>query len=225
MNLDKLKNLSKEQKQQLVLAVMVGCGLIYSLWQFGLQPILREQAKTATKIESLQEQQRKEKLLLNARQSTEQKYRELRDEIRQVMVEKLPPYENAMSWATELIGSAAAAAGMQEADLAINERGRGSELIRTSGRDAGPALLKVFRVGVDFTADYHTLGRFVAAIEKENPYAHVGQLTVKSRKRGGQFNLEVSLECVFPRFSRQAFPETAHPDAPLPAPPSAGNDE
>ncbi len=225
MNFDKLNNLSKEQKQQLVLAVMVGGGLIYALWQFGLQPILREQEKTETRIEALQEQQRKEKLLLNSRQSTEKKYRELRDEIRQVMAEKLPPYENAMSWATQLIGAAAASAGMREAELAISERGRGSDLIRTSGRKAPPALLKVFRVGVDFSADYHTLVRFVAAIEKENPYAHVGELTVKSRKRDDGFSLNVSLECVFPQFSLQAFPETAHPDAPLPVPPSAGADE
>lgn len=225
MNLDKIKNLNKEQKQQLVLVVMLVGGLLYALWEFGVYPILREKEKTEAKIQALQDQQRREQLLLNKAESTSKNYREMRDEIRRVMTEDLPPYDNAMSWATELLGTAAASAGMRETDLAISERSSGVPLVRTTAREAPPPLLNIFQVGVNFSADYHTLGKFIAAVERENPYVHVGLLTVKSQMRANQYSLEITLECAFPRFSQEAFPETVHPDAPLPAPPSPTDEE
>lgn len=220
MNLDKLKNLSKEQKQQIVLAAMLAVGVVYAMWQFGLQPIMLEQKRTEQKIESLQERRRKEMLLLNAQETTAVEYRKTRDSMRDLMTQNLPPYDNAMGWATELIGTAAAAAGIQETDLAINERGSSAELIGATGQNAPPPLVIEYRVGVEFFANYHTLGRFIAAIERDNPCAHVGLLTVESQTQRDTLGLEVKLECVFPRFSREAFPETADPDAPRPVPPT-----
>lgn len=220
MNFDKLKNLSNEQKQQLVLIAMVIGGLLFASYEFGLKPIRQEKKDTLAEIETMKTQLRREQLLLNAKESTAKDYRKTRDEIRYVMSEQLPPYENALSWATRVINESAANVGIKETNLAISEQGRsGTPLILTKGRDAKPGMLNVFRVAINFSAGYHTLGRFIAAIERNNPYVHLGMLSITPQSRGDEHTLEVKMDCVFPRFSPKAFPTSAHPDEPLPVPP------
>lgn len=220
MNFDKIKNLSTEQKQQLALVVMVAGGLLYAAYEFGLKPIRQEKQDIMAEIQTLKDRFQSEKRLLNTKEATAKEYRATRDEISDVMSEQLPPYENMLSWATRVINEAAANVGIKETNLAISEQGRrGAPLILTKGRDTPPRMLNVFRVGVDFSADYHTLGRFIAAIERNNPHAHLGLLTMSPQTRGDTPTLEVRLECVFPQYSREAFPASAHPEEPLPVPP------
>ena len=224
MNFDKLKNLSTEQKQQLVVLVVFIGGLLYAAFEFGLKPIRQEKQAIVSEIETLQNQLQRGRRLLNTKEATAKDYRKTRDEIRTVMSERLPPYENALSWATGEINKAARNVDIEETDLAISDRGGGTPFIRTKGRDAKPGILNVFRVGVDFSASYHTLGRFIAAIESNNPYVHVSLLTISGKSRGDDPRLNVTLECVFPQFARDVFPPSAHPDEPLPMPPSDDNE-
>ncbi|MFW5893768.1 MAG: hypothetical protein ACOCUY_01370 [Verrucomicrobiota bacterium] len=225
MNFDKINNLSNKQKQQLMLTVIVIGGLLYASYEFGIKPIRQQKQETLAEIEAMETQLGREQQLLNTKESTAKDYRKTRDEIRQVMSEHIAPYENALSWATRVINDAAANVGIKETNLAISEQGRsGTPLIHTKGRDEKPELLNVFRVGVSFSADYHTLGRFIAAIERNNPHVHLGMLSIDSQARRDDHRLEVKIDCVFPRFSRKVFPITAHPDEPLPVPPSTDNE-
>lgn len=226
----KFSELNKGQKQKLILGVLLACGGVYALWNFGVQPIITSQKRDQQRIESLKTERRKEQLLLASGGRTDKEYRQLRDSLHNIIVEYLPPHQNAIAWAAEIIGAAATESGIPESALAIQGSDSGKPFVSSPGKrekNAVPPLLEQYTVSVTVKTPYHRLGRFVAALEERIPYVVFGEFSISPKKgeEGPGTPVEVSLECIFPRFNRTALPESAMPDAPKPVIPSVASEK
>ncbi len=205
--------LSKEDAQKLLVGVMIAVGILIAFWQLAWKPL---GAKIATRKKELAEVQKtyeEAKCLTDVADKIATQYEAIRTRLGQLMEAQLPPPVNATAWASDLFMQTAVSNRKGVTIISIGDRG----VQRLQHRKNTPApLFEECLFQVTLTASYHDFGRFLAQLEKNNPFFRVESLSLAPTQSPAEHLLAINMSCAFPRLTLEGFPPEERPDAESP---------
>ena len=171
----KFEELSKEQKQKLVLAVMAVAALLYVLYQFVVMPGISRMGKAKDELAALQSEMEKVGHALSSgtrlRADLETSVNELKNSNAKFIV----PADNPLAWAIERVYDSANPLNVEIESV--------SPLISSSPWDRSAEAARLFNpytVKVVTRCGYFTLGELIRALETSNPYLCVSDLRIRA---------------------------------------------
>ena len=201
--------LNKEDSQTILVGVLFGLMITVALWFLAIKPMGAKRKKLETENAALQQEVRTSRQLEQMSDTIEQRYRETRRTLRRAMKEDLPPPANATAWASDVFMAAAVPETIRMELLGINESG--TVRIRAD-RDEPPPLFEDCLFQTEIRAGYHDVGRFLAKVERDNPFARVDGIEMRADPQEDG-RLLVTLTCAFPRLTADGFPPEERPSA------------
>lgn len=208
------RQLSKDELQKVLLAVMLGVGVLLCFWQFGVKRAGEERKKVEKNILATQQDLEENKRLVSVAAAKQALYDEARTKLSSIMASHIPPQENATAWANDLF--IRHVKGLRLDLQAINENGIDRLPVSSGNRNAPPPLFEDYMIQVGMLGGYHDVGRFLAALETDNSYFRVDSLELRRESAKLENALGVTVVCAFPRLTEEAFPPEERPDAERP---------
>ena len=185
--------LTKEQKQNIMLGLLLMGGLLYCVWMFGISPLVAEEVTLKAEMKELEAKLITVTGLKKAESSIDKSLAEHKARLNQFL-SKMPPRTNPMVWTGTLIRNLCAKVGIP----ADKRTAKGIAL--GSGKKKSKSYFEKYNVTVNLTCSYHKLGEFLAALESEVPFAHVRSLTL-GRSKDFPDEIIATVVCGFPQLS------------------------
>ncbi len=178
-----LKSLSKEQQQKYALLLIIGVAALFALKQFVISPLLAGHRTAKEELAGLESKLAQAEATIKR---DEELTRALAESSRQLQVaarDLIPSPENALAWATKTIYAQARTIGLDVesvSDLEVDVNG-------FMAKDQDKRAFKPYGVRVVTQCSFAELGRFIQALEADNPHLSVsgfaitGQATTPER--------------------------------------------
>ena len=167
---------NKEQKQKIVLAVLLGVIALFAGIQFGIKPYLASRARAHEEYELLKMKVEQAGEVLKNENSLIEQLSQASGQVSRAANELLPAPENPLSWARKLIAGCARSAGVSY------------EAIGESDVDVSPWIdrsqvrrqFKPYAIRVTLECSYDQLRRFIQALEEADPFVNVASLAISA---------------------------------------------
>jgi hypothetical protein len=205
----------REQLQRLAAGAFGGVLAAAAFVVFALQPMWGRMGELDRQIAAQDRVEQDLTRLMQGAEGTARRYEATRSALLDIMNRQMPPDGNPMAWATEVMRQAAGTAGIAEENRQLSEISSGSvPASGLSSRVTKAPLLSLYEVRIDLLCGYHRLGFVLASLERQLPYMALRRLSVQPGTDSA--TLRVSMNCSFPRFTREGFPPESRPDAEQP---------
>lgn len=192
-----LSNLSKEQKQLIVLGLIVGATLLYAGFRFGLQPMAAQWHSKRTELATMEGDLRKARRLIASRGHLETTLAESREQLRTAAEQYVPNQENPLSWATQKIYFQARSVGV---DIeAVSEVGSATALRGLV--DGGARHFASYAVRIVTACSYQKTKEFVRALQDSNPYLCVAGFHIGARSDAPELHT-VTIDVEWPAWGK-----------------------
>jgi hypothetical protein len=188
----KKKELTKEQKQNLILAVLlavVGLAVIKVLVFDHMGTRLAAARKT---IADLEKKVRDAEVQTKNAVRTQTRLKELTQELVKRNDEALPLVGNEFAWAARQVYNAGRELG--RSDLEVREHGRTSSDGRFVAKVSNGPYFQTYAVKVTFKAGYFEIADLLALITQGNPCVTVSRLTVQASTNPEQHTVDLLLQ-------------------------------
>ena len=172
-----LRNLTKKQKQQAVLAGIVVLVVLVVAVNFVLRPIKKKWTSSRDEFEDLSEKFSVANTLLKQEVELRDSLETMRGELGHAFRECIPDPDNSLSWVTQRVSQYARKAGVNIQSVSASASssspfGRSAEGERTFG---------MFAVNIMIECGYEHLLNFIREIETLNPYLCVSGLIISGQ--------------------------------------------
>ncbi|NOY81887.1 MAG: hypothetical protein GXP31_12900 [Kiritimatiellaeota bacterium] len=205
--------ISKEDAQKLLVGAMIAVGILVAFWQFAWKPLGTKIAARKKELAEVRKTYEEAKRLTDVADEIATRYEAVRTRLGQLMKAQLPPPVNATAWASDLFMQTAVSNRKGVTIISIGDRG----VQRLQHRkNTPPPLFEECLFQVTLTAGYHDFGRFLAQLEKNNPFFRVESLSLSRAPSKEEHLLAVNMSCAFPRLTLEGFPPEERPDAESP---------
>jgi len=154
-----VKNLSKEAKQKLILAGIVGLFLLYVAINMGLSPLVERVKELRTQEAELEQKLSGARRIVKNERNYQSEIKSLGEKLNQITLTELPPQDGPLSWVSGRLNTAARQAGV------TLDRVQGAN--NTSGGKG--SAFRGYGVQVTLKASYFDLMHFLQAVERANP--------------------------------------------------------
>ncbi len=167
--------MTKEQKQKVILAGIVGLAVLYALKQFALTPLLESRGKLNDEFEAM-----KSKLMLangaiKNEGETRRRLAETQAQLMKAQSDLLPSADNALSWATKTIYHAARSVGLDLESVSETETDR----TNFTAKDQVKRAFKPYAVRMSVECGYPQLIELIKSLEDANPYLCVTGIQIQ----------------------------------------------
>ena len=169
-----LKDLSKEQKQYLILGV-VGAVVVLGAIVFGVKFSLSSIGVARVELQDLTDKIERADRSLSKNQRNETALFETISKLK-AYLEKIPPDQNYYSWATEVIYGTARTAHL-EID-AINESGMGNPRRNAKGKSA--VSVESYSLRIIAHGRYENIKRFLLEMSRKHPMVRITGLEIST---------------------------------------------
>ncbi len=221
MSMGPKKGISKETVQRLAIALVTGATLLTGSCMFIIGPLGEEEARLAGETGKQREQLDANRKLLKMESKTNAEYEANRRFLSATMIEQMPPYINAMAWTTNYLRD------VTDKHSSLRPGGKSEAGILVPPATGAVPLFEEYVFQVEVTGRYRDIGRFVAALEMENPILRIEGVDI-SRLPGDNVpgkpssELRAVVRAAFQRFNKTCFKPEDWPDAPMPRPAGGG---
>ena len=207
---------SKEDIQKYILGAMIALGVLVGFWLFVWKPLGVRIVAREKKLAEVKKTYDTAKALTDAAPKVATQYEIARTRLGNIMKAQLPPPVNPTAWVSDLFMQTTMNNRRRVNIVSIGSRG----VQRLPHRRNTPApLFEECLFNVSIMASYHDFGRFLAQLEKNNPFFRVDSLSLvraTSASSNGEHNLTINMSCAFPRLTEEGFPLEERPDAESP---------
>jgi hypothetical protein len=181
MNFTSLTNLTKDQRQYLVLGGVVAIILIV-LIVFGVKVSLSSIGEAKLETSDLTSKIEGAERLLDKRDSTKKEFAETSDELRKYL-KNIPPERNYYSWATEIIY---ATARLAELEIDAIDEQTGVSMDDTKGKDGNEIKLEAYSLRITAHGGFNHFKNFLERIEEDQPLVRVTGIDIST---GAKFDV------------------------------------
>ncbi|MGD9873208.1 MAG: hypothetical protein AB7T27_02950 [Kiritimatiellia bacterium] len=198
----KFGDMTKEQKQKVVLAGMGAAALLYVLYQFVLVPGIGTAGKSKDELAVLQADMEKVNHTLSSGTRLRGELEASAARLKEDNSKHIVPSDNPLAWALERVYECAEPLGIEIASVSP-VTGSPVPWERTAG---ATRLFNPYTVKVVTRCGYFTLVSFLQALESANPYVCVSDLRI----RGTLDNLahDVEFMLVWPKWADEKSKES-----------------
>lgn len=210
------RGLSQEDTQKLALGAVVALGLLAGFWQLAWKPLSTRIAARNKEVAKAQKAYQTARRLTDVAPAIATQYETARNRLTNIMKAQMPPPVNATAWASDLFMQTAMSDSQGVNILSIGNRGLRRQEHK---KNTAAPLFEECLFDVSLTATYHAFGRFLAQLEKNNPFFRVESLSVApatSAAAKKEHKLAINMLCAFPRLTEDGFPPEERPDAESP---------
>jgi len=193
----KWAELTKEQKQMAVLIGVVGVTAVSALFQFVLKPAFENAEEARVAHGKLYADIAKADSELKQEPRVARETLELRQELDRAGREYIPPYGNAMAWATEELYTLARRVGVNIESLSGGAAWGGAP---AAGQKGGRTFVS-FSAQIALQCSYADLLRFLQALEQDNPLASVTGVSIEGREQNPE-KQRVTLSVEWPTWAQ-----------------------
>lgn len=188
-----MKDLTKEQKQQVILGLVLAGGFLYCCWMFGVKPLQLEKQELRDRKKELTQSMAR----VNGFKNSKDKISELLSKQKEKLIElnpKLPPLTNPMVWAASLVRKATEHVGIPASNRSITILGN----TKKYKDDEVPAIIDL-NMEIVVHSNYHQIGRLISYLETSYPFMSISSTTIGAHKDNKL--LEARLLCIFPQLA------------------------
>lgn len=169
----KWSSLQKEQKQKIVLGIMMAVLASAAIFQFGLNPMFERRAKNSDEREQLQQKILTAGGMIAKARTLKEQLGKSDDFLKDVYARHIPPPENASTWILNFIQERGRRAGVTIAEVIPPDR--------SSAPVAPGAPKKNFEhcmARVQVLASYEDIVEFVRILETDDPYLSIVEMNI-----------------------------------------------
>lgn len=175
----KWADMTKDQKQKLVLLAMVGLGAVYALVRFAVLPMLDGRSERGAQLDRLKAQYEQAMIDFRGEAKLESEVLTMRTALEADFKERIPPTDNALSWASAFIYSRARPLGLEVTSVVEVDSGS----LPWSQPDQAKRIFKPYAVRVSLVAGFHELKRFMTSLQQGNGYVAITSLSILTDPR------------------------------------------
>ncbi|HDL77891.1 MAG TPA: hypothetical protein ENG36_03925 [Lentisphaerae bacterium] len=198
----RLQELSTEQKQIVVLSVLLAFGISYAIYRFALVPSLSAMRKAREELGEMESQLRTAKRLIARRDMIMVDLEKSADRLDQWVRKYVAPQENRLAWATEYIYRIAREVGIDieaASEVAVG-------LVPWRSAPETKRGFDPYAIRIVFRGGFFDLVKFLERIEKTNPFAIVALVNIAAYPSDPErHNIEVRL--MFPTWAEEHGPQ------------------
>lgn len=173
----KLSEMSKEQKQYVVLGLIVGCTTLFAAFQFVVIPAAGRWSRARSDLSTLQADLDDAERIIKGEEKLIALRVESDADLARSLSQYLPAANNPLSWATQNLYRQAREVGVELQSISeTNARGVMDKLA-----DDGVRSFQSYAVRLAVECTYQDVKAFVAALESENPYVTITGLSIDAK--------------------------------------------
>jgi hypothetical protein len=173
------QQMSKEQKNKLILAVLGGGFVLAALYQFALTPFLNSHQEMMQKRDDLRDNVNKAQMAIHSEVTLDRQARELRSKLTGIFSTQIPPPDNALSWASQIINGQAGKLGLDVISTVEVEAGGGG----WDQSDMAKRAFKPYAVQVDISCSFDKAEKLVRSLQQSNPFLFIASLSISADPR------------------------------------------
>lgn len=168
------ETMSKEQKQKIILAVIVGLSALFAVYQFVITPWIQGRGQARQELEELRTKVETAQSLIRKEQQITQQLIDASNLMARAHRDYIPAADNALSWVTKVLYSSARSVGVDIESVSEVDVGAQGFI----QKDQAARAFKPYSVRVVFQSSYAQLVRLLHTIEKSNPYLCVTGISI-----------------------------------------------
>jgi hypothetical protein len=193
--------LTKEQKEKLLLLLLVSIGVLYSLMTFIVNPYVRRGQQTRMDLEDMRSQLAQAQRSLSRESQTRGQLDDATRQAQAVLNQCIPPMENPLSWVAQRVYGSARAVGLEIES--VNDLGVAPPGWATSGE--GTRAFVPYSVRIVTQCGYRQLVNLIQEMEKSNPYLCVTEIAITAQENSlERHRITLGVEWPFWRDAAQA---------------------
>ena len=169
-----LAALSKEQKQKMLLIVVMGAAVVYGLYRFALVPAINTMAESRDSLAELRDNMEKANTAIDGQHKVNKQLQESADRLHEVSAAYIPSVRNPLTWATEIIYDQGRKLGIDiESVTPVSIGAIPWAKDKSVDRVFLPYMVRIITV-----CSYFDLVDLINSIEAENPYACIRSIII-----------------------------------------------
>jgi hypothetical protein len=173
----KYAELSKEQKQKLLLAALVGVGALYALVSFVIHPFVMSGKRAAGELEALSARVHKAHLALRREAQIRENLALSHAALADAAKSHIPASDNPLSWVAQRVYRGAREVGVEiesVVDLGVTPAAWAQS-------DATGRAFRPYTVRIVTQCSYRGLVNLIRTLEKSNPYLCVSEIQIAAQ--------------------------------------------
>ncbi len=173
------QQMNKDQKQKAVLIGLVAVLALAALYQFVLLPALHGHAGLVQKRDDLRGEVEKAQMLIHSEVMLDKQSKELRKSLEQTFSADLPPPDNALSWASQLVTVEARKLGLEVSSIAdVDAAAAGWDQ-----PDLAKRSFKPYSVRVELSCGFDKARNLVRSLQQGNPLLAITGISIQTDSR------------------------------------------
>lgn len=172
-----LKDMTKEQKQRLILGGIVLIAVIFALKQFVITPMMASRTQARADFELLKTKLQQASNAIRNETETLRKLQETKSELTTAQRDFVPSVDNSLAWATKTIYSQARSVGIDIEAVAETD-------VDVSGfmaKDQAQRAYKPYAVRIMTECGYQQLLELVRTLEEKDPYLCITTIQIQTQ--------------------------------------------
>lgn len=183
-------DMGKEQRQMLVLSVIIGFAALFALVRFALMPLMASFGTTQTQIEEISGDLENANRALELEPETRSRLEQSSQTLWKYNDRYLPARENPLTWATENAYRHARRVGVEVVSVAEVYAG---QLPWKTGKKSKRYFIP-YKVRLTARCGYYDLLRLIKDIEVGNPFVSIASIVVSAKDNPEQHTVNLTLE-------------------------------
>ena len=170
------KQMSKEQRNKIILVLLGSAFLIAALYRFGLVPLMRRHDEAAQQCDDLREKVEKAQMAIHGEMQLDKEASAIHATLEHLFAADIAPPDNALSWATQFIYKQARELGLDVTAIAeIDSAAAGWE-----NPDFVKRSFKPYGVRVELACSFEQIRNLVRSLQQSNPYLAITGVLISS---------------------------------------------
>lgn len=187
------RTMNKEQKQKVILGLLLGVFAVAALYQFVLVPMLARQAESAQRRDDLAANVEKARAAIRSEHQLDRQLGAIRDTLGQVFARQLPPSDSPLSWASQAINVQVRQLGLDVISITEGDAMAGV----WSHTDLAKRSFRPYAVRLELACSFEDARKLVRSLQQSNPHLAVSGLSIAADTRNVE-KLQVMLMLEWP---------------------------
>ena len=168
--------MNKEQRQKAVLAVIIAAAVLYGGVQFAVLPLLSGLKNGQAKRDELLAKIEKAQRTIRAEGQIEASTTNLQSNLSRTFAQRMPPMEDALSWATKFVNEHTRRLGLS--DPSVAEASVNDPAWKSNDQSARSFL--PYGIRVELSANFEEVQKLVRSLHDDNPYLSVAGIVISA---------------------------------------------
>lgn len=177
------QQMSKDQKQKVVLGGLLGVFALVALFQFGIMRLVRARDEMTQKRVELADNIEKAQQAIRNEVMIDKQVRELRASMETTFSTMIPPADNALAWASRVVNEQTKALGLEVTSIIELDQGA----VGWDQPDLVKRAFKPYAVKVDVSCSFDKVRKLVRALQQSNEHLAITGIAILADTRNVEY--------------------------------------